>query len=41
MVTVKKRFFHVRQGMKRFRTSWQKKIYDKMWRNWKRKKRIK
>lgn len=41
MVTVKKRFFHVRQSLRRRKVYWQRKIYDKMGKVWKREKRIK
>lgn len=39
MVTVRKKFFHVRQNMNRFRSYWERKIYDKYWRINKREKR--
>ncbi|MEM7821583.1 MAG: hypothetical protein QXX38_02095 [Candidatus Aenigmatarchaeota archaeon] len=38
---VKKRFFHMRESMKRARAYWQRKIWDSLWKIWKREKRIK
>lgn len=41
MAVIKRKFFHVRQSLRRRKVYWQKKIYDKMWKIWKREKRIK
>ncbi|MDI6806517.1 MAG: hypothetical protein QMD14_01730 [Candidatus Aenigmarchaeota archaeon] len=41
MVVIKRKFFHMRQSLKRFRANWFRKAYDKFWLRWKREKRIK
>jgi len=41
MVAPKRRFFHMRQSLRRARAYWHRKIWDKMWKAWKREKRIK
>jgi hypothetical protein len=38
MVAIRKRFFHVRQNLKRFRAYWQRRIYNKSWKIYRREK---
>jgi len=37
----RRKFFHMKQGLRRARAYWNRKIWDKMWKAWKREKRIK